>query len=112
MPGVGIEPTFLSKHDFKSCAYTNSATRASEFYFVKLLRPRAELNRRIEILQISALPLGYWALFAFQRNQVYLLPVLFAEIDFKIEHWDFPELCMSPDVFFELRPHSFGEFKR
>ena len=28
MPGVGIEPTSLSRHDFKSCAYTSSATRA------------------------------------------------------------------------------------
>lgn len=28
VPGVGIEPTTLAGHDFKSCAYTNSATRA------------------------------------------------------------------------------------
>ena len=28
MPEVGIEPTFLSEHDLKSCAYANSATRA------------------------------------------------------------------------------------
>ena len=28
MPEVGIEPTSLAGHDFKSCAYTNSATRA------------------------------------------------------------------------------------
>ena len=28
VPGVGIEPTSLARHDFKSCAYTNSATRA------------------------------------------------------------------------------------
>jgi hypothetical protein len=28
VPGAGIEPTSLARHDFKSCAYTNSATRA------------------------------------------------------------------------------------
>ena len=28
VPEVGIEPTSLTRHDFKSCAYTNSATRA------------------------------------------------------------------------------------
>ncbi len=28
MPGVGIEPTSLARHDFKSCAYTSSAIRA------------------------------------------------------------------------------------
>ena len=27
MPGVGVEPTSLARHDFKSCAYTSSATR-------------------------------------------------------------------------------------
>ena len=36
----------------------NSPTNAKKFAF---LRPGAELNRRIEILQISALPLGYHA---------------------------------------------------
>jgi hypothetical protein len=28
VPEVGIEPTSLSRHDFKSCVYTNSTTRA------------------------------------------------------------------------------------
>ena len=28
VPGVGIGPTSLSRHDFKSCAYTSSAIRA------------------------------------------------------------------------------------
>ncbi len=28
VPEVGIEPTSLTRHDFKSCAYTSSATRA------------------------------------------------------------------------------------
>ena len=28
VPEVGVEPTSLARHDFKSCAYTNSATRA------------------------------------------------------------------------------------
>ena len=32
VPEVGIEPTSLARHDFKSCAYTNSATRAFHFY--------------------------------------------------------------------------------
>ena len=29
MPGAGIEPTSRKGHDFKSCAYTSSATRAT-----------------------------------------------------------------------------------
>ena len=28
VPEVGVEPTSLTRHDFKSCAYTNSAIRA------------------------------------------------------------------------------------
>ena len=32
VPEVGIEPTSLARHDFKSCAYTYSATRANEKY--------------------------------------------------------------------------------
>lgn len=28
VPRVGVEPTSLARHDFKSCAYTNSAIRA------------------------------------------------------------------------------------
>ena len=28
VPGVGIEPTLPKEQDFKSCAYTNFATRA------------------------------------------------------------------------------------
>src|SRR3989344_3916112 len=28
VPGVGLEPTPLARHDFESCAYTSSATRA------------------------------------------------------------------------------------
>ncbi len=31
VPEVGIEPTSLTRHDFKSCAYTSSATRAIIF---------------------------------------------------------------------------------
>jgi hypothetical protein len=54
VPGVGIEPTSLARHDFKSCAYTSSAIRA--------WRPGAELNRRIGVLQTPALPLGYQAI--------------------------------------------------
>lgn len=29
MPRVGVEPTSLARHDFKSCAYTSSAIRAN-----------------------------------------------------------------------------------
>ena len=32
VPEVGIEPTSLARHDFKSCAYTSSATRAKLFW--------------------------------------------------------------------------------
>lgn len=28
VPAVGIEPTWIAPHDFESCAYTSSATRA------------------------------------------------------------------------------------
>ena len=28
VPEAGVEPASLARHDFKSCAYTNSATRA------------------------------------------------------------------------------------
>ena len=29
VPKTGVEPVSLARHDFKSCAYTNSATRAN-----------------------------------------------------------------------------------
>lgn len=47
VPGVGIEPTSLARHDFKSCAYTSSAIRA--------WRRRPGSNRRIAVLQTAAL---------------------------------------------------------
>jgi hypothetical protein len=69
VPRVGIEPTRLAAADFKSTMSTNSITRA--FYFsgklFKLakspsinfaMRPRAESNRRVRVLQTLALPLG------------------------------------------------------
>ena len=59
VPGVGVEPTCLTAADFKSTAYTNSATRALLYY--RTQRPGAELNRRIFLLQRNALPLGYQA---------------------------------------------------
>lgn len=62
VPGVGVEPTSLTRHHFKWCAYTNSAIRALG---ISAVRPGAELNRRIEILQISALPLGYQAVYLY-----------------------------------------------
>ena len=36
VPEVGVEPTSLARHDFKSCAYTCSATRALKplFYYI------------------------------------------------------------------------------
>ena len=42
VPGVGIEPTSLTGHDFKSCAYTSSATRANSVdYMGKILKLQA-----------------------------------------------------------------------
>ncbi len=58
VPWVGVEPTSLSRHHFKWCAYTNSATRA--FFFI-IRRPRPESNRRIRVLQTLDLPLVYVA---------------------------------------------------
>ncbi len=34
VPEVGVEPTSLTRHDFKSCAYTSSATRAYKHSFI------------------------------------------------------------------------------
>ncbi len=56
--------TPLRAKDFKSFVATITPPghfNFAEFCVAKFLRPRSELNRRIEILQISALPLGYWA---------------------------------------------------
>lgn len=69
MPRVGIEPTTLAGHDFKSCAYTSSAIRAifckhrsplvdQQFFallFLNYLRRRPGSNRRIAVLQTAAL---------------------------------------------------------
>src|SRR3989344_4461654 len=63
VPEVGIEPTPLARHDFKSCAYTNSATRAIimlKFSNYKR-RPGRESHPRIFLLQRNALLLGYQA---------------------------------------------------
>ena len=53
--------TTLRSQNFKSCAYTSSATRA----IASAWRPGAELNRRIFLLQRNALPLGYQAIYYF-----------------------------------------------
>ena len=57
MPPVGVEPTPLAGHDLKSCAYASFAT-AAKF----CLRPGGDSNPCIELLQSSALPLGYPAI--------------------------------------------------
>jgi hypothetical protein len=80
VPGVGIEPTSLARHDFKSCAYTYSATRANseslgfptarglpsstgETAFSRPhLRRRGESNPRVAVLQTAALPLRHYAI--------------------------------------------------
>ena len=49
VPGVGIEPTFLSEHDLKSCAYTNSATRA--FYRIYIRKPYVPTMRALNQMQ-------------------------------------------------------------
>lgn len=61
---MGVEPISLTGHHFKWCAYTSSATRAyfSEKRLTFFVRPGAESNRRIELLQSSALPLGHQVL--------------------------------------------------
>ena len=84
VPGVGVEPTSLSRHDFKSCAYTNSATRAYlESWNINLesrMRPGGESNSRIEILQISELPLFYQAIIyinnTFFSKSLFVVPIL------------------------------------
>ena len=38
VPKVGIEPTFLSEHDFESCAYACSATSAGRLSISKFAR--------------------------------------------------------------------------
>lgn len=64
VPGVGLEPT--RPFDPKILSLVRLPLRHpgkifESLTFVSLLRPGAELNRRIKILQIFALPLGYQA---------------------------------------------------
>ena len=57
MPETGIEPVrSYAPRDFKSLVSANSTTPAQKNW-----RRRADLNRCIEVLQTSALPLGYVA---------------------------------------------------
>ena len=65
VPEVGIEPTWPYGHKILSLACIPIPPLGQIFvntqrYFV--LRPGAELNRRIFLLQRNALPLGYQAL--------------------------------------------------
>ena len=77
VPGVGIEPTFLSEHDLKSCAYTNSATRAPDWKLqigddrFAPWRPRRESHPRVTLLQRVALLLGYGAVFIIPRTYAF-----------------------------------------
>jgi hypothetical protein len=53
---VGVEPTLQKEHDFESCASANSATPALS------LEAATGFEPVIEVLQTSALPLGYAAI--------------------------------------------------
>ena len=54
---MGIEPISLSRHDFKSCAYTSSATRALICQVLTkhlpCLGPRAEIRPPTQILAVT-----------------------------------------------------------
>ena len=56
IPVVGVEPTLQKEHDFESCASANSATPALS------LEAATGFEPVIEVLQTSALPLGYAAI--------------------------------------------------
>ena len=56
IPVVGVEPTLQKEHDFESCASANSATPALT------LEAATGFEPVIEVLQTSALPLGYAAI--------------------------------------------------
>jgi hypothetical protein len=56
IPVVGVEPTLQKEHDFESCASANSATPAFS------LEAATGFEPVIEVLQTSALPLGYAAI--------------------------------------------------
>ena len=56
IPVVGVEPTLQKEHDFESCASANSATPALS------LKAATGFEPVIEVLQTSALPLGYAAI--------------------------------------------------
>ncbi len=58
IPVVGVEPTLRKEHDFESCASANSATPASSF-----MEAVTGFEPVIKVLQTSALPLGYTALY-------------------------------------------------
>jgi hypothetical protein len=63
MPEAGIEPAqYQVPRDFKSLVSTNSTTSAK-----KILRRRADSNRRIKVLQTS--PLATWV----RRQYIYIL---------------------------------------
>ena len=56
IPVVGVEPTLQKEHDFESCASANSATPACRMEAATGFEPV------MEVLQTSALPLGYAAI--------------------------------------------------
>ena len=56
IPVVGVEPTLPREHDFESCASANSATPAYRMEAATGFEPV------MEVLQTSALPLGYAAI--------------------------------------------------
>jgi hypothetical protein len=56
IPVVGVEPTLQKEHDFESCASANSATPAN-------MEAATGFEPVVKVLQTSALPLGYAAIF-------------------------------------------------
>jgi hypothetical protein len=73
-------------------------------------RPRRESNSRIEILQISELPLFYVALVLIlyaPRYFVYVLPILLAFVDCEIEKGQCAHAGFSCKIFSEFGSFSF-----
>ncbi len=54
MPEEGLEPSSLSRHDFESCAYTNSATPALVLEYVKMKQKSTQKPTIIVILGPTA----------------------------------------------------------
>ena len=54
VPEEGLEPSSLARHDFESCAYTNSATPAiSLYFFIYYLSQFRLLTGAVHLLDFS-----------------------------------------------------------